>query len=58
MDILLGVVSLIVAAYLAIWHQAYGLAAIVGVGSVVSFASAKFMPAKWLLRRFLLARTR
>jgi len=57
-DFGLAVLSAAAAVYLAIWEGAYGLAAIVGLGSVISFASAKYMPAKWLIRRFLLARTR
>lgn len=56
MDVILGVVSAIAAGYLIV-KGAFGLAALVGLGAVISFASAKFMPAKWILRRILMARS-
>lgn len=55
MDVVLGVVSVIAAVYLTV-NGAFGLAALLGLGAVISFASAKFMPAKWILRRILMAR--
>lgn len=56
-DLALGIVSLLVALYFALGHE-YGWATLALLGALVSFASAKFMPAKWLMRRFLVAQTK
>lgn len=55
LDALLGVGFLLAAAYFFHTDQ-YGWASTMLLSSVVSLLSAKYMPAKWLLKRMLLAR--
>lgn len=56
-DFAAGFVALALAVYfLAAGSLVWGLASL--AGSALSFASAKYVPARWLLRKMLLARTR
>jgi hypothetical protein len=57
MDVALGVASLVAAAIFA-YHHSYGWMATFLVSAVISFLSAKYTPAKWLLKRLLLSRAK
>lgn len=55
MDFLLGFVFAASALYCAV-TQSFLLAAVLAASSAVSFLSAKVVPARWVMKRILLAR--
>lgn len=56
-DVLIGIVFAILGGYwLANGNSLVGVMAV--LSAVVSFASAKYVPARWLAKRLLLARLR